>query len=158
MKNKIIFGMLFIFTLVIAISCEKDDKWKDFQKFDSTYPVCGQYSVSWTLAGVPQGDPTILSVYNSSKGDGIWIDDNKHFWSFKVKANLSGSNFSVYKGFDEYYDDSTTITKGSVTTKTGTNSLGEEITYEYFYMEIEWASSPGDVFICQGRRQTGFEE
>jgi hypothetical protein len=145
MKNKIIFGMLFIFTLVIVLSCEKEDKWKDFQKFDPSYPISGQYSVNWTLNGVEQSDPTILSVYNSANYDGIWIDDNKHFWQFKVKANLNGSNFSIVKGFDEYWDDSTTITNGRVVN-------------DSIYMELEWNSSPGDIYICRGKRQTGFEE
>ena len=145
MKNKIIFGILFIFTLVIAISCEKDDKWKDFQTFNSAYPVCGQYYVTWTLDGVAQGDPTILSVYNTSKGDGIWIDDNKQFWSFKVKANLSGNTFSVNKGVDLFYDDSTTISSGSVTN-------------DNIYMKVEWKSDSGNVYVCQGKRQTGFEK
>ena len=145
MKNKIFFGMLFIFTLVIALSCEKDDKWKDFQNFDSTYPICGQYYVTWTLNGATANDPSILSVYNSAKYDGIWIDDNKHFWQFKVKANLSGNNFSINKGFDEYWDDSTTITNGSASD--GNISF-----------DVEFASDSGDVFHCQGKRQTGFEE
>lgn len=144
MKNKIILGILFIITFVIVISCEKEDKWKDYQKFDSSYPLNGQYSVNWTLDGVEQSDPTILSVYNSSKYDGIWIDDNKHFWQFKVKANLNGSNFSIVKGFDEYWDDSTTISNGRI--------FGDSI-----YMELEWNSSPGDIYVCRGIRQTGFE-
>jgi len=145
MKNKIIFGILFIFALAIAISCEKDDKWKDSQTFDPTYPICGQYFVTWTLNGAEANDPSILSVYNSSKYDGIWIDDNKHFWQFKVKANLSGNSFSVTKGFDEYWDDSTTITNGSIV-----NGI--------ISFNVEFASSPGDTFVCHGSRQTGFEK
>ncbi|MFZ4411795.1 MAG: lipid-binding protein [Bacteroidales bacterium] len=146
MKNKIIFRILFIFTLFVALSCVKDDKWKDFQTFNSAYPVCGQYHVTWSLNGVLQDPPgpTILSLYNSAKGDSIWVDDNKLFWQFKVKAGLSGSNFAVSKGYDQIWDDSTTITKGSVTN-------------DAIYMEVEWASSPGDVYVCQGKRQTGFE-
>lgn len=143
-KNKIIFGILFIFTLVIVLSCEKEDKWKDFQTFDATYPVCGEYHVTWTLNGIEQGDPTTLSVYNSAQHDGIWIDDNELFWQFKVKANLSGTSFSVNKGVDLIWDDSTTVTKGSVSS-------------DNIYMELEWVSSPGDIYVCQGKRVTGFE-
>jgi hypothetical protein len=145
MKNIIIFRILLIFTLVMALSCVKDDKWEDFQTFNSAYPVCGQYYVNWTLNGAVANDPSILSVYNSSKNDGIWIDDNKHFWQFKVKVNLNGTNFSVVKGYDEYWDDSTTITNGSAV-----NGI--------ISFSVEFKSSPGDVFVCQGKRQTGFEK
>ncbi|NVN93728.1 MAG: hypothetical protein HXX18_00450 [Bacteroidetes bacterium] len=146
MKNKIIFGILFIFTLVIALSCEKDDKWKDSQTFDSSYPVCGTYVVTWTQGGsLALPDPTILTVYNSANHDGIWIDDNKQFWTFKVKANLSGNTFSVTKGIDILLNDSTTIKNGSVS--------GDNI-----YMELEWVSDPGKIYVCQGKRQTGFEQ
>ncbi len=145
MKNKIIFSLLFLFTLAIALSCQKDDKWKDFQKFDESYPLNGQYSVTWSLNGAVQGDPTILSVYNTADHQGIWIDDNLHFWQFKVKANVSGNNFSVTKGVDEIWDDSTTITNGSIVDGN-------------FSMNVEWVSSAGDVYVCKGKLQTGFEE
>jgi len=40
MKNKIIFGMLFIFTLVIVLSCEKEDRLKhEKDEIEAIIPV-----------------------------------------------------------------------------------------------------------------------
>ena len=145
MKNKIIFSILFVFTLIIAISCEKADKWKDFQTFDpANLPITGQYHVSWYLNGAVQGKPTILSLYASPNKDGVWVDDNKEFWSFKVKANFNGNTFSITKGVELLYDDSTTIKNGAVTN-------------DSIYMEVEWVSDAGNTYVCRGKRQTGFE-
>lgn len=137
--------MLFLFTVVLISSCVKDDKWKDFQTFDATYPVCGQYQAYWLFDGDTIAGPTTLSLYNTANNVGIWIDDNKQFWQFKVKANLSGSNFSINKGYDLTWDDSTTVTNGSVVD-------------DNIYMELEWKSDPGSIYVCKGKRQTGFEE
>ncbi len=145
MKNKIIFSILFIFTIVIISSCEKEDKWKDFQNFDAAYPVSGTYIVNWTLNGAPVvADPTTLLIYNSANHDGIWIDDLKEFWQFKVKANLNGNSFSINKGIDLTWDDTTTVKNGSV--------INDSI-----YMELEWVSDPGKTYVCRGKRKTGFE-
>lgn len=147
MKNKILKVFMSIFLIgIIMGSCTKDDAYLDHREMAPNSDFCGEYMVTYSdVDGVPYDDPSILLVYNSANDESkIWIDDNYNFWQYKVKANLSGSNFSVNKGFDEIWDDSTTITKGSF-------SNGN------IYLEIEWASDPGTIYYCKGTKRTGFE-
>jgi len=146
MKKKIILSILSIIALIVIISCQKEDKYKDYQTFSTAYPVCGDYVVNWYLGGqlvIP--GTTILSLYNtSSDASKIWVDDNGQFWNFKTKANLSGNTFSVNKGIEVNLGDTTTITNGSVS--------GDAI-----YLELKWSTDPTNTYVCKGKRKTGFE-
>ena len=140
--------ILIVFTLVVLgmASCQKDDDYEKYKEYAPAEEVTGEYMVTWYLPDMtPYTDPVLLTIYNSSNGDSIWIDDMENFWQFKVKTAVSGNSFSVTDGTDLIWDDNTTITEGSVT-ESGDIS-----------MKVEWASDPGNVYICKGTRRTGFE-
>ncbi len=146
MKKTIILSFISIIAIFIFISCEKEDKYKDYQNFSTANPVCGDYVVNWYQGGalvIP--GTTILSIYNTANdASKVWVDDNAAFWTFKTKANLNGTSFSVTNGIDVALNDTTTITNGSVNGNT-------------IYLELKWASDPAKTYVCKGTRRTGFE-
>jgi hypothetical protein len=145
MKSKI-FLLLAVATAMFVASCEKDDAWKDHQDFAPNKDVAGEYWVQYWVNGTPQADPSVLLIYNTaSDASKIWVDDQGNFWDYKVKTNVGGTNFSVNKGIDIQHDDTTTITNGRV--------FGDSIS-----LELEWVSDPGTIYVCKGKRRTGFEK
>ena len=151
MKNKVIFGMLFIFTLVIVLSCEKEDKWKDFQKFSTSYSVSGHYVIEEDGFSGLYG-PYSLSIYNTANNlDSVWID-NIYDDGIKVKAAFNGTNFNVTKAINV---GNKPTTYGSVTINNGVVSNGN-ISYVVIIYKPDGTTS--DSLTVTGKLATGFEE
>ena len=149
-KIRIIFFSLATILIIGLMGCEKDI----VVEYADAYPIAGTWWVTYQFddgAG-NIGDwygvgYTKLFVYNTSlDNDSIWIDDHDNFWQYKVKSFYTGSTFSVDQGNDVRWGDATTVAKGQV------------IDNDSIYMEIEWASDPGTIYICSGVRYDGFGE
>lgn len=153
MKTKILYITLSIFALVF-FSCEKDEPEVEYI---STWPVSGEWWVTYKFDYDGTVDDwygvgyTRLLTFNtaSNTGDSIWITDNGNFWQFQVKVpvNMGTKTFAINEGADIVWEDPTTITNGKVIELPDGDSI---------YMEIEWASDPGTIYICSGRRVKGF--
>ena len=154
---KILKYMLILTGLIFAMpGCET---YPEFEQDNSvTYPVNGEWWVTYKYDdGTGNVDDhygagyTILYTYNTSSNakDKIWIDDQGNFWDFKVKADLdlNSRTFNIAEGEDITYNDTTTILNGQVIELEDGDSI---------YMEIEWASDPGVIYVCSGRRVKGF--
>lgn len=138
--------LLLVSAAFVFNSCTKDNYYEEFKEFAPNSELLGEYWVTYyDIDGNELADPSILMVYNTSDAsDSIWIDDMENFWQFKVKAKVTDNSFSITEGKDLVWDDNTTITKGKVTDGN-------------IYMELEWASDPGTIYVCKGKRRTGFE-
>lgn len=151
MKNKVIFGILFVFTLVITLSCEKDDKWKDLQTFSTAYPLCGQYFVEEDGFYGPYG-PYSVSLYNTSNDPGsVWVD-NIYDSGIKIKASFSGTNFSAVRAKNIGND---TTNFNTVTINNGVVTNGN---ISYVIILYHYDGSTSDSLTVTGKISTGFEE
>ncbi len=145
MKSKI-FLLLAVATAMFVASCEKDDAWKDHQDFAPNKDVAGEYWVQYWVNGIPQDDPSVLLIYNTASDvSKIWVDDQGNYKNFKLKLNVSGSNFSVNQGIDVQQNDTITVTNGRV--------FGDSIS-----LELDWFKTQGKIYVCKGKRRTGFEK
>jgi hypothetical protein len=152
MKKSILYisALLFIFS-----SC--DTLPEPEMEVAATYPVSGDWWVTYKFddgSGVIDDyygvGYTQLQTMNTAANtkDSIWIDDSGHFWDFKVRSglDLTSKTFGVVAGSDLQHDDDTSITNGQVIQLVDGDSI---------YMEIEWASDPGTIYQCSGRRVKG---
>lgn len=146
MKAKFLIQISLILTLLAGIiSCNQDV----VVEYQDAYPISGQWLVTYTLEdGTDVGNGySTLFVYNTSfDNDSIFITDDGNFWDYKVQAAYSGTTFSVVGGYDLMHDDSTTVASGNI------------INNDSIYMKLSWASDPGTIYICAGKRATGFPE
>ncbi len=149
-KIAIYISILFFF----AYACELEDPEVDHSP---TWPLNGEWWVTYRvdvggeLVDIYDWGYTRLLTFNTAAttADSIWITDQGNFWTFQVKAgiNLQAKSFSVTEGTEIVYDDATTIQNGQVVEMAGGDSI---------YMEIEWESDPGTIYVCSGRRVKGF--
>jgi hypothetical protein len=148
--------IVYIFSLVFILSA--CDTLPDPEvKTAPTYPVSGEWWVTYKFddgSGVLDDyygvGYTHLQTMNTAANtkDTIWITDNGNFWDFKVKAalNLPAKTFEITSGNDIQFGDDTSIRNGLVVSRVDGDSI---------YMEIEWASDPGTIYQCSGRRFRG---
>lgn len=143
-----IYKLFIIFALfgVILTACQKEDDYTKYKEFAPNSELLGEFVVSYYDVDMnPLLEDALMMVYNTATSeDSVWVDDMMNFWQYKVKAKVNGTSFAVDQGKDLIWDDNTSITKGSVD--------GDKI-----YLELEWASDPGTIYICKGTRKTGFE-
>ncbi len=147
--------ILYLILVALVISCETlpDPEYE----YSSIWPVSGEWWVTYKFDFGSGLDDwygvgyTRLQTFNTSANtaDSVWITDDGNFWTYKVKAglNLTQKSFAVDDGTDLMYDDGTTITNGQIIERADGDSI---------YMEIEWESDPGTIYICSGRRVKGF--
>jgi len=159
---KKIFLLTITLCLIILSSCQKDPV-VEYVELGKYLP--GEWWVTYVVT-----DENGAEVYNSgysklttsntaaNTATDMWITDNGNFWQFQVKAtaNVEQKTFSVLEGTDIIYDDNTTVTDGKVIVDGGITKSGNVT--DSIYMELEWASDPGTIYICSGVRRTGFLE
>ncbi len=151
--------LIISFTLLLGfmMSCDKmKDPTVDFVNLGKTLP--GEWWVTYTVDGADVYGHTVLTTSNTAANTSteMWVTDNGNFWQFQVKANANAESntFSVVEGADIIWDDNTTITDGKVIINGGMSKAGNVT--DSIYMEIEWASDPGTIYVCSGVRRTGF--
>lgn len=140
--------------LFVAYGCELKEPEVDYSP---TWPVNGEWWVTYKvdvggeLVDIYSWGYTRLLTFNTAANttDSIWVTDNGNFWTFQVKAGVDvpSRTFAVTAGNEIFYDDATTITNGKVIERPDGDSI---------YMEIEWASDPGTIYVTSGRRVKGF--
>lgn len=147
--------IIFALSLGFMISCDKmDDPTVDYVNLGKNLP--GEWWVTYAVDGNNYGH-SVLSTFNTADDNSdMWISDNNNFWQFQVKssANVDNNTFSVNEGVDIVWDDTTTITNGAIFINAGITKAGNVA--DSIYMEIEWASDPGTIYVCSGVRRTGF--
>jgi len=153
--------LIISFTLLLGfmMSCDKmKDPVVDYVNLGKTLP--GEWWVTYTVDGVDiyGAGHSVLNTFNTAANTStdMWITDNGNFWQFQVKANADVANntFSVVKGVDLIWDDSTSVSNGKIFINGGITKAGNVA--DSIYMEIEWASDPGTIYVCSGVRRTGF--
>ena len=151
--------LIISFTLLLGfmMSCDKmKDPVVDYVNLGKTLP--GEWWVTYTVDGVDKGGHSVLTTFNTADNTStdMWITDNGNFWQFQVKVNadVNSNSFSVIKGVDIVWDDSTSVSNGKIFIDGGITKAGNVA--DSIYMEIEWASDPGTIYVCSGVRRTGF--
>lgn len=152
---------IIVFTLLLGfmVSCDKKkDPTVDYVNLGKNLP--GEWWVTYTVDGVDiyGVGHSVLLTFNTAENTStdMWVTDNGHFWDFQVKANANVDDltFSVIEGVDLMHDDSTTIENGKIIIDGGITKAGNVA--DSIYMEIQWASDPGTIYVCSGVRRTGF--
>lgn len=150
--------LIISFTMLLGfmISCDKmEDPTVDYVNLGKTLP--GEWWVTYSTGGVNYGH-SVLTTFNTAANNSteMWITDNENFWQFQVKVttDVANNTFSVIKGVDLIWDDSTSVSAGKIFPNAGITKAGNVA--DSIYMEIEWVSDPGTKYICSGVRRTGF--
>jgi hypothetical protein len=160
---------IFILALLAACSltaCERDEP---EVKYTATYPVSGEWWVTYKVETSPgvfediyEVGYTELLTFNtaSNTADSIWVSDEGHFWDFKVKSGLNMSNYSFavadQKSVVPDYDIKVNITEGKVLQGVGLSRSG--VKTDSIYFKVQFEDDPDNTYIVSGHRRTGFLE
>ena len=89
----------------------------------------------------------------------IWVDDNKKFWNFKVKAtgDVNALTISAASAQNQRGDEITvTITNGKILKNGGVQNNGSPA--DYITMDVEFSDDPGTIYRLEGVRYSGLDE
>jgi hypothetical protein len=162
---KKIINILALFSMLLGIvACETMKEPET--EYSSTFPVSGEWWVTYSLNGKEVQGFTKLITSNTAANDGkaIWIDDVGKFWNFKVKCPVNMSNLSfagdnlVSTAIDKgaAYDIKVDITNGKVIKNGGFSTSG--VVTDSIYFEAEFEDDLGSKYVIAGTRKTGFAE
>ena len=103
----------------------------------------------------------LIMTYNTTANNPneIWVDDNKKFWNFKVKANgdINALTFGATSAENQRGDEITvTITNGKILKNGGVQNNGSPA--DYITMDVEFSDDPGTIYRLEGVRYSGLEE
>lgn len=133
--------------------------------------MANEWWVQTKLDGVDlTGFLKIATSNTAADGNEIWVDDLKHIWPFKIKAqaNFNTLTFSATNMESLYlitpigpnppppYFPEVTITEGKVILNGGHSKVGN-IT-DSIYMKIEFSDDPGTIYEITGHGRTKFIE
>lgn len=140
---------LFLITLLfVAGACEEN---VPETEFTATYKASGEFWVNYVETDGTAHGYTILSISNTADNDpdSVWITDDDNFLEFQVKVGctLDPVTYAAEAGADIVWGDDTSIRNGKLIERADGDSI---------YMEIEWASDPGNIYTTSGRRYKGF--
>jgi hypothetical protein len=167
-----IFKLLLVSVVAVAFfSCkptyEKEYSW--------SYPVCGDWLVTPSIAGSAISGPFEMRVYNSSKGqDSVWIDDypvityntttkkytvTYNFWEMKVKAavNMTNKTFQTDGSANSIIGYATGVAVDLYPLNIIVTN-GKIIGNDSIYLEMEYGDDPGTIYQLAGHRETGYDE
>lgn len=139
-NNLLLLGLVFL-----GISCQKVDY---DQKFSTTHPISGDWTITVKLDTVSYG-PYFMKIYNTSfSKDSVWIDDNNLFWHLQAKSKVDMTNltFSAVNSINIPGKDSVTFANGKVIGK------------DSIYFEAEFTDEPGNIYKFSGHRKVSYEE
>jgi len=157
--------VLYLATLLLCMAftaCEKEEIGGT-----ATESLAGQWYVQAnvvTASGVEEDPYEIgrfqINTYNTAANNAneIWIDDNKNFWDFKIKASadVNGLTFSATNAANAKYDCTVTVTNGKITKLGGKQNNGSPA--DYITMDVEFSDEPGTIYRLEGVRYSGLTE
>jgi len=130
--------------------------------------MAGHWVVTFSNSGKTYG-PYNLYTYNTAANDGteMWINDKGAFWNFNIKCPVTYSALTFATGSTpatsiattdkgELYGITVAITDGKIVVN-GTKSPGGHVT-DSISFGIEFQDDPGNVYLCDGYRYTGFDD
>ena len=130
-------------------------------KYTSTYPMNGEYWVTYQykadgsdfVSGIAK---MTLSNTAANTADSILIYD--HDLGFKIKSavNMDNLTFESQSANDYESDEVITVTNGKLFEDAG--KTPENHVTDSIYMELEFSSAAGDIIICSGLKETGFND
>jgi hypothetical protein len=142
---------LLVGVLFVMVSCQKMSY---DQQFSSTYPLNGEWTVTYEVGGTTDG-PHNLLVYNTSLSkDSIWLED-KVYWpfKFKAKANMTDNSFTTTNA------PSSIVVSNSTYTDVCNITVGKIVNKDSIYIEMEFVDGdPGTPYKVYGHRKTSYEE
>jgi len=174
---KRIFLIIAVTTTLVTTSCKQEyENW-----YSAAYELSGEWIVTVTAvdangAVVYEDDELFgigsfeLTTYNTAANSAteMWIDDNYHFWEFKVKTgiNVDSKTFNVNNAGNTYYDDPSdclvTIKDGKILPGAATSPGGNPTDSIVFIVSFSDDPYPGmfgyDAYRISGYRKTGFLE
>lgn len=181
MKQKYTFILILFLALGFVSACDDDDE--DDVEFTATYPISGDWTVTYSLETAPgEFEPLVenteLLIYNTAANlpTEVWVDDHENFWNFKVRTNIdlkaltfnAQNSVSVALTEDENgdpipYDIEVNINNGQVF-KNAVTLNGVQRDSIYFQVsfeddeDAEGNPAPfGTIYHVYGHRSTGFE-
>jgi hypothetical protein len=142
--------------LVAVSSCSK----KPDIGGTSAEAVANEWYVTFKTGGVDVYGIgyTALATYNTAANNGdIWIDDEKHTWEYKVKAQVNYSNltFTATNSTDEYHGITATITDGKILPNAAKSKSGNVT--DSINFTIKFSDDPRTWTIA-GHARTRFAE
>lgn len=166
MKIKNIFKTLAL-TVVASMTLASCSGWGDYEpEMIPGNQLAGEWYVTYKVGGVDiygLGYNTLLTATTAAAdGKELLIDDQGHFWTFKVKSPMNVDAQTFGNGNDslinliEGYEIGVWVRSGKVITNGGKSKTGVEV--DSIYMEVEFADDPGTIYEISGHGRTGFEE
>ncbi|WP_161890091.1 lipid-binding protein [Pontibacter russatus] len=172
MKKTYLYFLAILLSVGFLSSCERD---APEIEYTSTFPVSGEWWVTYKVETSPGvfvdagGGYSTLLTYNTSdnSGDSIWIDDQGHFWTYKVKApvNMQNLTFGVEEAPNAAYESMVTIADGKVLLNAAESKTGVQTDSIYFKVsfsdeedEDENVTPYNTIYHVSGHRRTGFLE
>lgn len=134
----------------------------------SVAAMAGHWVVTFSNSGKAYG-PYDLYTYNTAADNGseMWINDKNSFWNFNIKCPVTYNALTFATGGTpatsialnkdgSAYNITVAITDGKVVLN-GTKSPGGHVT-DSISFGIEFQDDPGNVYLCDGYRYTGFDD
>ncbi|AKD02212.1 lipid-binding protein [Pontibacter korlensis] len=164
MKLKYTLLLTLFLSLGFLTSCDDDDE--EEIAYTATYPISGDWSVTFSIETAPgQFEPLVehteVLIYNTAANvpTEVWIDDEGHFWDFKVRTpiNINNLTFGGENLENMSYNSQVTVTDGQVFLNAVevNNIMRDSI---YFRVSFSDDEEPfGTIYHVYGHRSTGFE-
>lgn len=153
--NRKILIFAFIIGLVGLFSCETMDEPE--METTSTFPMNGEYWVTYEFNGAPLMDYHLLTVTNTAADDGKHIlinDENGTGVVLKSNVNMGSLTFSVDNTYD--LNDSTvlSIDGGKLLEEKYTTTAGNET--DSIYFELVYPNANDSTIVISGYKRTGW--
>lgn len=151
--------VLYLATMLLCMaftSCQKEDIGGT-----ATESLAGDWYLVASVNGNPIWGPFHLLTYNTSANNPneIWVDDQKNFYTFKVKAtgDINSLTFSAASAQNQNGDEITVnITNGKIVKNGGVQKNGSPA--DLLMMDVEFSDDPGTIYHLEGVRYSGLEE
>jgi hypothetical protein len=170
MKLKYTLLLTLFLSLGFITSCDDDED--DDLEFTATYPLSGDWTVTYSIETAPgQFEPlledTELLIYNTSENlpTEVWVDDHGNFWDFKVKtpADARARTFGGENLENQSYESVVNVASGQVfLDAVRVNGIQRDsIYFQVSFNDDEDAEGNpapfGTIYHVYGHRSTGFE-
>ncbi|ARS36383.1 lipid-binding protein [Pontibacter actiniarum] len=164
MKLKYTLLLLTFLSFGFLTSCDDDDD-EDID-YTATYPISGDWTVTYSIETspgefLPLVENEELLIYNTAANvpTEVWVDDDGHFWDFKVKTpvDISSLTFGGENLQNVSYNSQVNISNGQVfLNAVEVNTIMRDSIY--FQVSFSDDEEPyGTIYHVYGHRSTGFE-
>lgn len=143
-KMKNLFKYIFILMIiVVGVSCQKMTY---DQPKTSTYPINGEWTITYEYPDGTKDGTYLLVVYNTSfSKDSVWFEDHTVGYKFKAKADVTNATFSVTNAQSVLSNSKYTIKSGKI------------VKNDSIYFELDFPGDPG-YKVYGHRKNNSWEE